>query len=191
MAKLYFRYGTMNSAKTLNLLAVSHNYKSQGKKVIIMKPHVDNRFGDTCVKSRTGLSEETNHIVSDNDNILEMLAIYTDISCVLVDECQFLSFKNIEELRLLTDIRNVPVICFGLRTDFQTKLFPGSHRLFELADSIEEIKTVCHRCTKKALFNMRFESGIPTNVGPQVQLGLEDKYEQVCSKCYLNLIGSF
>lgn len=191
MAKLYFRYGTMNSAKTLNLLAVSHNYKSQGKKVIILKPSIDNRFGESTVKSRAGLSEETNYLVDASSNIVEILKDQIDISCILVDECQFLSFKNVEDLRYITLQRNIPVICFGLRTDFQTKLFSGSHRLFELADSIEEIKTVCHRCAKKALFNMRIENGIPTRIGSQVQLGLEDRYEQVCSKCYLECVSEF
>ncbi|MCU0685221.1 MAG: thymidine kinase [Polyangiaceae bacterium] len=143
VAKLYFRHGTMSSAKTLNLLAVAHNYRSQGKRVL-----------------------------------------FEGLHCVLVDEAQFLSTALVEQLRRLTLSHNVPVICYGLRTDFQTRLFEGSQRLLELADSIEEVKVTCQFCNRKAIFNMRFVDGKPTLVGEQVQLGGDESYAPCCYTCF-------
>ena len=138
MAKLYFRYGTVGSAKTLNLLAVAHNYRQQGKHILLLKPELDIRFGKESIKSRAGLEMAADVLVAPGTKLLEMN--WDGVSCVLVDEAQFLSALHIEELRKITLEKGIPVICYGLRTDFRTRLFEGSLRLMELADSIEEVK---------------------------------------------------
>ena len=183
MAKLYFRYGAMGSAKTLNLLAVAHNYRAQNKKVLLLKPSLDDRFGKAHIKSRAGLSAEADHLIDSDfaltSSMLEM------VSCVLVDEAQFLSPPFVDHLHQIARDWCVPIICYGLRTDFRQKLFPGSQRLLELADSIEEIKSTCHYCNKKAIFNLRLgPDGRGVTEGRQIELGIEDKYLPTCSSCY-------
>ncbi|MBI2896932.1 MAG: thymidine kinase [Deltaproteobacteria bacterium] len=187
MAKLYFRYGTMGSAKTLNLLAVAHNYRSQKKRVLVLKPRLDVRFGPGIVESRAGLRAEADMLV-DPDTALDP-ARFEGLDCVLVDEAQFLSVAVVEQLRALTRAPGLPVICYGLRTDFRTRLFEGAARLMELADSIEEIKVTCQYCNKKAIFNMRLQGGRPTVDGAQIQLGGDESYVPVCYPCYASKIG--
>lgn len=182
MAKLYFRHGTMQSAKTLNLLAVAHNYRQQGKRVLLLKPRLDDRFGSGDIASRAGLTIKADLLV-DADTVLDATA-FDGLDCVLVDEAQFLSPALVEQLRRVTLTHRLPVICYGLRTDFRTRLFPGSRRLLELADSIEEIKVTCQFCNKKAIFNMRLIDGVATVEGAQVLLGAEDRYAPVCHGCY-------
>jgi thymidine kinase len=155
LAKLYFRHGTMDSAKTLNLLAVAHNYRSQGKRVLLVKPRIDDRFGAAAIRSRAGIEAEADLLV-DADTVLDPAA-FRGIDCVLVDEAQFLSAAVIDQLRALTH-GGPPVICYGLRTDFRTHLFEGSRRLLELADSIEEVKVTCQFCNRKAIFNLRMQA---------------------------------
>lgn len=182
MAKLYFRYGAMGSAKTLNLLAVRHNYVLQGKKVALLKPALDERFGRELIRSRAGLEHEADLLV-ESDTRLET-DFFKELSCVLVDECQFLSPFLIEQLRELTRTLNVPVIAYGLRTDFRGRLFEGSKRLMELADSIEEVKTTCQFCNRKAVFNLRHTAdGEAILDGPTVMLG-DAQYSPVCYPCY-------
>ncbi|HEX5063508.1 MAG TPA: thymidine kinase [Kofleriaceae bacterium] len=178
MAKLYFRYGTMDSAKSMNLLAVAHNYRKQGKKVLLVKPRLDTRFGATKISSRCGLEADADLMVEE-DTVLDPRD-FADLDCVLVDEAQFLAPSIIEDLRRITVDPGVPVICYGLRTDFQTKLFPGAQRLMELADRIEEVKVTCQYCAKKAICNLRFVNGTPTVVGPQIQLGADEHYAPMC-----------
>jgi thymidine kinase len=182
VAKLYFRYGTMDSAKSMNLLAVAHNYRKQGKRVVLMKPRLDNRFGVTKISSRCGLEAEADLMV-DLETTLDPRD-FRGLDCVLVDEAQFLAPSVIEELRRITIDPGVPVICYGLRTDFRTRLFPGAQRLMELADAIEEIKVTCQYCQKKAICNLRFVGGEPTIEGPQIQLGAEESYAPVCWNHY-------
>jgi thymidine kinase len=182
MAKLYFRHGTVGSAKTLNLLAVAHKYDQQGKKVILAKPALDVRFGTDWVCSRAGLKRRADLLLEADSNL--DLEIFDGVSCFLVDEAQFLSAAVIDECRSLTRLLNIPVICYGLRTDFRTKAFEGSARLLELADSIEEIKTTCAFCNKKAVFNLKHRNDVATVDGPQVDLGAEEKYYPVCNSCY-------
>ena len=178
MAKLYFRYGTMDSAKSMNLLAVAHNYRKQGKRVLLMKPRLDTRFGASKISSRSGLEAEADLMV-DGDTALDPRE-FEGLDCVLVDESQFLPPTVIEDLRRITIDPGVPVICYGLRTDFRTRLFPGAQRLMELADRIEEVKVTCQYCQHKAICNLRFVNGTPTVRGPQVQLGAEESYAPVC-----------
>jgi thymidine kinase len=178
VAKLYFRYGTMDSAKSMNMLAVAHNYRKQGKRVLLMKPRLDTRFGASKISSRSGLEAEADLLVDDDTTLVP--ADFAGVDCILVDEAQFLPPPVIEDLRRLTVDPGVPVICYGLRTDFRTQLFPGSQRLMELADAIEEVKVTCQYCHRKAICNLRFVNGAPTVRGPQVQLGAEEHYAPVC-----------
>ncbi|MFY7842878.1 MAG: thymidine kinase [Rhabdochlamydiaceae bacterium] len=187
MAKLYFRYGTVGSAKTLNLLAVAHNYRQQGKQVLLMKPALDNRFGTGCIKSRAGLELPADLLITAETDLLS--EDYDEISCLLVDEAQFLSKKIINELREISFLRNIPVICYGLRTDFRSCLFEGSLRLMEIADSIEEVKATCYFCNKKSTMNLKHVNGIATLEGPVVNLGAEEQYLPACYHCYVTQIS--
>jgi thymidine kinase len=178
MAKLYFRYGTMGSAKTLNLLAVAHNYSQQGKKVCLIKPKVDSRFGLDMIGSRAGLFQKADILVSADTSL--SYDLFDGIDCILVDECQFLSTFLVDQLREISLEKKVPVICYGLRTDFRSFLFEGSKRLMEVADSLEEIKTTCSFCNKKAIFNLKHLNGKASFEGPTIDLGAEEKYYPVC-----------
>jgi thymidine kinase len=182
MAKLYFRYGTMDSAKSMNLLAVAHNYREQGKKVALLKPALDDRFGQAVIRSRAGIEQEVDLLLQP-DSKLDPHA-FEGVDCVLVDEAQFLSAFVIDQLRGLTKAPGVPVICYGLRTDFRTELFEGARRLFEVADRIEEVKVTCQFCNRKAIFNMRSADGTPTLEGAQVMLGAEESYAPICYACF-------
>lgn len=182
MAKLYFRYGTVGSAKTLNLLAVAHSYEQQGKRVLVIKPALDNRFGEIAVKSRAGLERNADLLVERDSEIDP--AKFTSVHCVLVDEAQFLSSSLIEQLRRCAIELDIPVICYGLRQDFRTELFEGAKRLFELADEISEIKTTCYFCNRRALFNLKLRDGQPTLDGPSIELGAEERYLPACAACY-------
>jgi thymidine kinase len=182
MAKLYFRYGTVGSAKTLNLLAVAHNYTQQRKHAFLIKPELDVRFGRELVHSRAGLEREADLLVGPGSDIDP--ASLEGVDCILVDEAQFLSPRLVDQLRSLSRDRQIPVICYGLRTDFRRCLFEGSRRLLELADSIEEIKTTCTYCNRKAIYNLKLVDGRPTLAGPTVDLGTEEKYLPTCAACY-------
>ena len=182
MSKLYFRYGTVGSAKTLNLLAVVHTYRKQGKNCLLIKPALDTRFGKYVVKSRAGLEETADLNLEADDEIGLFEGKVPD--CILVDEVQFLTIDQIEELRMIATKDKIPVICYGLRSDFRTNLFPASKRLLELADSIEEVKNVCHYCNRKSTMNLKHVDGKPTKSGPSVELGAEEKYFPVCFNCY-------
>ena len=192
-AKLYFRHGVVSSAKTLQLLAVSHTYQQQGKQILLLKPAIDTRYGKGIIQSRAGLTATADIVIDANSNTLfadiEKQSKIKDIQCVLVDEVQFLAAQHIDDLRIVATDLNIPVICYGLRTDFRTHLFEGSQRLCELADAIEEIKTTCFFCNKKAIFNLKHVNGLPDFSGPVVQLGAEEKYFPTCSSCYFNAKG--
>ena len=185
MAKLYFKYGAMGSSKTAQALITKYNYEENGMKVWLMKPSADTRDGKTILKSRIGLQAEVEVIPPDVDLRVRFLE-YRKGRCdvIIVDECQFLTEKQIDQLREIVDAMNIPVICFGLRTDFQTRLFPGSRRLMEVADTIQEIKTICD-CGAKATVNARIDAdGHIVTQGAQVELGGNDRYIALCHKCY-------
>ena len=182
MAKLYFRYGTVGSAKTLNLLAVAHNYRQQNKEVSLIKPEMDTRFGRDMIKSRAGLEKQADILVK-GDTVLK-IEDFKGVSCILVDEVQFLSESIIDQLRNITQVLDIPVICYGLRSDFKSRLFEGSKRLMELADSVEEIKSTCNFCDKKSVMNLKHVNGIATVDGPSIQLGAEEMYFPTCYRCY-------
>ncbi len=164
----------MDSAKSMNLLAVAHNYRKQGKQILLLKPRLDVRFGATKISSRSGLEAEADMMIDENSSLDP--ADFRGIDCILVDEAQFLSPSIIEDLRRITWDPGVPVICYGVRTDFKTRLFPGAQRLMELADRIEEVKVTCQYCAKKAICNLRLSDGAPTIDGPQIQLGADEQY---------------
>lgn len=183
MAKLYFRHGTVGSAKTLNLLAVAHNYRQQEKKALLLKPAMDSRFGKTHIRSRAGLEMIADVLVTPDTDLLELQL--DGVHCILVDEAQFLPAIIIEQLRKITLEKNIPVICYGLRTDFKSRLFEGSTRLMELADCIEEVKATCHFCNRKSIMNLKRVNGRPVSEGPSIQLGAEETYLPVCYGCYI------
>ena len=185
MAKLYFKYGAMGSSKTAQALITKYNYEENEMKVWLIKPSADTRDGAATIRSRIGLQAEC-EIATPEQDIYERFREGFLGSCdvVIVDECQFLTPRQIEQLRAIVNDFSVPVLCFGLRTDFQTKLFPGSLRLMELADCIEEIKTMCD-CGAKATVNARINDGHIVTEGAQVVLGGNDCYIAMCHRCYI------
>ena len=187
MAKLYFRHGPVGCAKTLNLLAVAYNYERQGKRALVLKPATDVRFDPLKVASRAGLERQADLLLEDDTRLC--FDFFEDCHCVLVDEAQFLSASVVEQLRELTLRKELPVICYGLRTDFRSDLFEGSRRLLELADSIEEIKTTCAYCNSKAILNLKSLDGEPTLDGPSTELGCEELYLPVCYRHYRERLG--
>lgn len=189
MAKLYFKYGAMGSSKTANVLITKFNYEERGMKVWLLKPAMDDRDGKDIIKSRIGLACRC-FVVTPETNIVNEYEKLSGYDAVIVDEAQFLTPKQIDELRYIVDNMNVPVLCFGLRTDFLTHVFPGSLRLLEIADSISEIKTIC-RCGSKATVNARIdEQGNVITDGEQVLIGGNDSYEAMCYSCYMKKIKS-
>ncbi|MGG1514004.1 thymidine kinase [Paenibacillus oryzisoli] len=182
MAKLYFRYGTMNSGKSIEVLRVAHNYEEQGKKVLLLTSVVDDRFGVGKVTSRIGMDKAA--IAVDGQLDMRALAERERPNCILVDEAQFLNKEQIAVLIGIVDELDIPVIAYGLRADFMGQLFEGSNALLAAADTIEEIKTVCWYCDKKAIMNMRCKDGEPSFHGEQIQIGGNESYVPVCRKCY-------
>ena len=184
MAKLYFKYGAMGSSKSAQALITKYNYEENAMKVWLIKPSADTRDGADILRSRIGLEAKAEIIVPQAD-IFERFAATQSGQCdvVIVDECQFLTENQIDQLRTIVDEHAIPVLCFGLRTDFQTRLFPGSRRLMELADVIEEIKTMCD-CGAKATVNARISDGFIVTEGAQVVLGGNDSYIAMCHRCY-------
>lgn len=188
MAKLYFKYGAMGSSKSAQALIAKFNYEEMGMTVWLIKPSVDSRDGADIVRSRIGLSERAAVICPDTDIVAEYRKS-AGFDVIIADECQFFTPEHIDGLRRLVDEDNIPVLCFGLRTDFLTHTFPGSARLFEIADSITEIKTVCS-CGSKATVNARLDSnGRVITVGAQVFLGGNDSYVAMCHKCWKRAIS--
>ena len=186
MAKLYFKYGAMGSSKTAQALITKYNYEENDLQVWLIKPSADTRDGAKILRSRIGL-EATVEVIPPEADIYTLFQKERTGRCdvIIVDECQFLRSDQIDQLRAIVNDYNVPVLCFGLRTDFQTKLFPGSRRLMELADCIEEIKTMCD-CGAKATVNARIIDGFIVTEGAQVVLGGNDSYIAMCHRCYIN-----
>ena len=186
MAKLYFKYGAMGSSKKAQALITKYNYEENDLKVWLIKPSADTRDGVQILRSRIGLAAAVEVIAPEVD-VYEMFLQSKAGACdvIIVDECQFLTEAQIDQLRAIVNDCSVPVMCFGLRTDFQTKLFPGSRRLMEIADTIQEIKTICD-CGAKATVNARIDgNGHIVTEGAQVVLGGNDSYIAMCHKCYV------
>ncbi len=187
MAKLYFKYGAMGSSKTANALITRFNYAERGMKVWLIKPSVDTRDGASAIRSRIGLAAEAEIITPDMD-VYEEYKRHGDCDVIITDECQFFTTAQIDQLRKIVDKLDIPVLCYGLRTDFLTHTFEGSRRLFEVADSITEIKTICS-CGKKAIVNARIDGeGRIVTEGGQIMLGGNDAYVAMCHSCWQNAI---
>ena len=193
MAKLHFRYGSMNSGKTAILIQTAFNYEERGQKVLIIKPGIDTKGNDTIV-SRIGVSRKVDYLINNDDSVIDTLKNnlknnLKNINCILVDEVQFMTRKQIEELWYITKVFNIPVIGYGLRTDFKTNGFEGSIRMFELADELLEMPTIC-RCGKKARFNGRLINNEYVYDGDSICI--DDKedvtYESLCGSCYLKKV---
>lgn len=182
MAQLYYRYGTMNSGKSMDALKVAYNYEEQGKRVLFFVPALDDRYKVGQVTSRTGFSREAKIITKDTDLVEETRAVKPD--CVLVDEAQFLSEDEVKQLTRIVDELHIPVICYGLKNDYRNDLFAGSRALLIYADKIEEIKTVCWYCNKKATMILKFKAGHPVYTGEQIEIGGNDTYKSVCRYHY-------
>lgn len=185
MAQLYFRYGTMNSGKSVEILKVAHNYEEQGKRVMIFTSMLDNRYGQGYVASRIGLKREA-IVVDESTNIRKAVEMNQEgmPNCVLVDKGQFLRRHHIIQLTEIVDDLGVPVIVYGLKNDFSNRLFEGSEMLLLYADKLEEIKTICWFCDRKATMVLRVKDGKPVYEGEQIQIGGNDSYIPVCRKCY-------
>lgn len=187
MAKLYFKYGAMGSSKTATALITKYNYEERGMKTWLIKPAADHRDGQYLLRSRVGLTAQVEAIPPER-SILDVFYSRERPNVILVDECQFMTEAQIDQLRELVDFENIPVLCFGLRTDFQGRLFSGSRRLFEVADSITEIKTMCD-CGSKATVSARIDSdGFVVTEGAQLLLGGNDSYTAMCHKCWIRHI---
>lgn len=192
MSKLYFRHGAMNSGKSTALLQAAHNYEERDQDVLLAKPAVDTK-GEKAIVSRLGVDREVDFLVTPDLNLRDAFSTHAKeheartgkkVSCLLIDEAQFLTGKQVDEALQIAVLDNVPVLAYGIRTDFQTKGFPGSIRLLEIAHSLEELKTIC-RCGRKAMFNARKLNGVFTFDGAQVAIDGEDvSYESLCPACY-------
>ena len=197
MAKLYFRYGAMNSGKSTAMLQAAYNYEERGQIVLLAKPQIDTK-GDSAIVSRLGVSRPVDFVIAPDDDVYSRFEFERalvrertglDVSCFLVDEAQFLSEQQVDDLLRIAIIEGVPVLAYGIRTDFQTVAFPGSRRLLEIAHSLEELKTIC-RCGRKAVFNAR-------RIGEQFifdgdQVAIDEgavTYESLCGQCYLEESG--
>jgi len=185
MAKLYFRYGAMNCGKTTAIIQVAHNYEEKGKIILLIKSSIDTKGNDTIV-NRTGLSRKVDVLLKPKEKIQKYLKL--NFSAILIDEAQFLTPKQVNELYYIAKVKDIPILCYGLRCDFQMKGFPGATRLLEIADDIEELKTIC-KCGKKATQNLRMVNGKATFDGNQVAIDGENEtsYESVCGECYIKL----
>lgn len=187
MAQLYFRYGAMNSGKSIEILKVAHNYEEQNKNVMIFTSALDNRDEVGFVSSRVGLRAPALPIYAETNLFDIVKSENQKISCVLIDEVQFLLREHIEQLTQIVDELNIPVMGFGLKNDFRNEWFEGSKYMLLYADKIEEMKTICWFCERKATMNLRItEEGTPVYSGEQIQIGGNDSYYPVCRKCHKN-----
>lgn len=183
MAKVYFRYGAMGASKTANALMVEYNYQERDQFALLMKPSIDDRDGTHAIKSRVGMSKDAVLVFSDTD-VYETVSKMNDekeIDCVIIDEAQFLKREQVDQLCRIADELGIPVITYGIRTDFRGELFSGSERLLAVADSIEEIKTVCW-CSKKAVMNARVVDGKVVKKGEKILIGGNESYVALCRK---------
>ncbi len=187
MSKLYFKYGAMGSSKTAQALITKYNYEENGMRVWLIKPAADKRDGETILRSRVGL-ESVAEALGPEADITELLPHRGKVDVIIVDECQFMTAAQIDQLRTIVDLHDIPVLCYGLRTDFLSTLFEGSRRLFEVADTITEIRAICD-CGAKATTNARIDAeGYIVTEGDQLLLGGNDRYIAMCHKCWIRNI---
>ena len=193
MSKLYFRYGAMNCGKSSSLMQVAHNYEENNKKVVVIKSIIDTK-GEKFLESRIGLKRKVDILLKEKESLKKHYSkLNNEISCILVDEAQFLTPKQVEELWDITKKLNIPVICYGLKVDFKSNLFAGSKRLIELADELEELITICS-CGKRAKFNARYVDNNFTLDGKEVLIDCSKSnviYKPLCGKCYLKELEKY
>ena len=193
MASLYFYYSSMDSGKSTYLLQSAHNYESAGKRVLLLTPIVDDRFGVGKITSRIGLQKDA-VVISKTENLLERIRKEHEksrLTCIMVDESQFLDEQQVWQLSDVVDQLHIPVLCFGLRTDAFGDVFPGSKVLLAIADELSELKSICKKCEKKAIMQLRLDGeGNPVSSGSQVQIGGNDSYLSVCRRHYKELLNS-
>ena len=191
MAKLYFRYGAMGCGKTAQLLQVAFNYKEKGMNVCVMKPKIDTKAGDK-LQTRIGIERDIDYLIDNYDNIYDIVKTkFRNSNCILIDEAQFLSKEQVDNLMEIVVKLNIPVMCYGLRTDFLTNGFTGSIRLLEIAHSIEELKTICI-CGRKAIYNARYKNGKIVTSGSSIVIDNDAsiKYVSLCPHCYYDEIST-
>lgn len=186
MAQLFFKYGAMNSGKSIDILKVAHNYEEQGKPVVLMTSGVDNRSGQGVIASRIGLKRQVTPVMDDTNIYEYVKGVDHSVYCVLIDEAQFLKKHHVLQLIKIVDELNIPVMTFGLKNDFKNELFEGSKYLLIYADKIEEMKTICWFCPHKATMNLRIHDGKPVYEGEQVHIGGNESYYPVCRKHYFH-----
>ena len=188
MAKLYFYYSTMNAGKSTMMLQASYNYQERGMQTLLLAPDIDNRDGENIVSSRIGLTAPATsfHTADNLYSLIQSIGSTRTIDCIFIDEAQFLEKQQVKQLSDVTDELDIPVLCYGLRTDFQGNLFTGSEQLLAWADELTEIKTICH-CGRKANMVLRIDAdGNVIKQGAQIKIGGNDHYISVCRKCFKN-----
>lgn len=183
---MFFKYGAMNSGKSIDILKVAHNYEEQNKPVVLMTSGVDTRAGRGVIASRIGLKRDAIPVMSDNDIYAYVAGLDKKVYCVLIDEAQFLTKQHVLQLTKIVDELDIPVMTFGLKNDFRNELFEGSKYLLLYADKIEEMKTICWFCPHKATMNLRIHNGKPVYEGDQVQIGGNESYYPVCRRHYFH-----
>ena len=186
MAKLYFNYGAMGAGKTIEVITTAYKYNSRGMKALVIKPSIDTKGGD-LVTSRIGISKKVDILLKPEDSLFECLKNYENITCLIIDEAQFLTERQVLELVIITKDWNIPTICYGLKVDFQGNLFEGSEALIRYADSLNELVAICS-CGKKARFNARKVNGEYVYDGEQVLIGADESYDPLCETCFLNKV---
>jgi len=188
MAKLYFKYGTMGSGKSIDLIKTNFNYIENGKKTICFTSNKDNRYDKGKITTRLGISIDA-ITVYDHTNIYNIIENMSNISCIFFDEVQFITKKQVFQLSDIVDFLDIPVICYGLRSDFKMDVFESSKYLMGISDHIDEIKTMCRYCSlKKAIVNVRFRDNEIEKIGEQIQIGGNETYKPLCRKCYKHLL---
>ena len=186
MAKLYFNYGAMSAGKTIEVIETAYKYNSRGMKALLIKPSIDTK-GNDSVTSRIGMSKEVDIVLKPDDSLIEYIKKYDNLTCLVIDEAQFLTEKQVYELVIITKNFDIPAICYGLKVDFKGNLFKGSEALIRYADSLNELVAICD-CGKKARFNARKVNGEYVYDGEQVLIGADESYDPLCETCFLNKV---
>ena len=186
MAKLYFNYGAMSAGKTIEVIETAYKYNSRGMKALLIKPSIDTK-GNNSVTSRIGISKEIDIILKPDDSLIEYIKKYDNLTCLVIDEAQFLTERQVYELVIITKDLDIPAICYGLKVDFKGNLFKGSEALIRYADSLNELVAICD-CGRKARFNARKVNGEYVYDGEQVLIGADESYDPLCETCFLEKV---
>ena len=186
MAKLYFNYGAMSAGKTIEVIETAYKYNSKGMKALLIKPSIDTK-GNNSVTSRIGISKEVDILLKSEDSLIEYIKKYDNLTCLVIDEAQFLTERQVYELVIITKHLDIPAICYGLKVDFKGNLFKGSEALMRYADTLNELVAICD-CGKKARFNARKVNGEYVYDGDQVLIGADESYDPLCETCFLNKV---